>query len=75
MITAKILLDSVQKVKEFSSVVAKMEAECELVQGARILDAKSIMGIFSLDLQVPVELKIDTDASELPKSLKKFLAE
>ena len=74
MITVKILLDSVQKVKEFSSVVSKMEAECELVQGARILDAKSIMGIFSLDLEEPVELRIDTDRADLPKSLKKFLA-
>lgn len=75
MITVKILLDSVQKVKEFSSIVARLEAECELVQGARILDAKSIMGIFSLELQEPVTLKIDTDSSELPKGLKKFLAE
>ncbi len=75
MVTAKILLDSVQKVKEFSSAVARMEAECELVQGPRILDAKSIMGIFSLNLEEPVLLRINTDGSELPKSLRKFLAE
>lgn len=73
MITVKVLLDNVQKVKEFSSAVSKMEAECELVQGARILDAKSIMGIFSLNLEEPVELRIDTDRTDLPKSLKKFL--
>lgn len=73
MITVKVLLDNVQKVKEFSSAVSKMEAECELVQGVRILDAKSIMGIFSLNLEEPVELRIDTDRTDLPKSLKKFL--
>jgi phosphocarrier protein HPr len=75
MITVKILLDSVQKVKEFSAIVAKTEAECELIQGPRILDAKSIMGIFSLNLQEPVQLRINSDRSELPKSLKKFLAD
>jgi phosphocarrier protein HPr len=73
MVTVQILLDSVQKVKEFSTAVSKMEAECELVQGARILDAKSIMGIFSLNLAEPIELRVDTDRVDLPKSLKKFV--
>jgi phosphotransferase system HPr-like phosphotransfer protein len=73
MVTAEILLDTVQKVKDFSSSIIKMEAECELVQGLRILDAKSIMGIFSLDLSKPIQLRIDSDGSDVPEGLKRFL--
>lgn len=68
-----ILIDTVEKVKEFSSVISKSEAECELVEGPRILDAKSIMGIFSLDLSKPIELRIYSDSPELPEALKKFI--
>lgn len=73
MTTVKVLIDSVQKVKEFSSIVSKSETECELVEGPRILDAKSIMGIFSLDLSGPIELRMHSDNPELVKALKKFI--
>lgn len=74
MVAADVLLDSVQKVKDFSSAIIQTGAECELVQGARILDAKSIMGIFSLDLSKPIRLRIDADLPEIPQNLKQFLA-
>lgn len=74
MTTVKVLIDSIQKVKEFSSIISRWNAECELVDGPRILDAKSIMGIFSLNLSKPIELRIHSDNANLVESIRKFIA-
>ncbi len=52
--------------KNFVSITAKFDAEIDLVSGRYIIDAKSIMGIFSIDLSKPVRIRIyegkeDTD--------------
>ena len=73
MITVKVLIDSVEKVKRFSSVVSKIGADCELVEGVHIIDAKSIMGIFSLNLKKPIQLDIHTDNKEVLEKLKDFI--
>lgn len=73
MISVKILIDSVQKVKAFSSIVSKENVDCELVQGVHILDAKSIMGIFSMKLDEPIQLNIDSDNKEVLDHLKDFI--
>ncbi|WBY64935.1 MAG: HPr domain-containing protein [Thermocaproicibacter melissae] len=73
MTTVKVLIDSIQKVKEFSSIIARWNVECELVDGPRILDAKSIMGIFSLNLSKPLELRIHSDNANLVESIRKFI--
>ncbi len=75
MLTVKVLLDSIEKVKKFSSAVSKIAVDCELVEGARIVDAKSIMGIFSMDLEKPMELQIHTDDRGVLKPLEPFFAE
>lgn len=74
MLTVKILIDSVEKVKRFSSVVSKIGADCELVEGVHIIDAKSIMGIFSMDLKNPIQLNIHSDNTEILDKLKDFIA-
>ncbi|MCI9532271.1 MAG: HPr family phosphocarrier protein [Lachnospiraceae bacterium] len=51
-------LDSIDKVKNFVSITAKFDAEIDLVSGRYVIDAKSIMGIFSIDLSKPVRLRI-----------------
>lgn len=75
MITVKILIDSIEKVKRFSSIISKENADCELVEGFHILDAKSVMGIFSLNLTKPVELRIHSDSSEILKKIREFIVE
>lgn len=75
MITVKILIDSIEKVKKFSSIISKESVDCELVEGVRILDAKSIMGIFSLDLTKPIQLNIHSENKEILKKLKDFIVE
>lgn len=48
MKTVKISLNSIDKVKAFVNEVTKFDAEFDLVSGRYVIDAKSIMGIFSL---------------------------
>ena len=75
MITVKILIDSIEKVKELSSILSKEGADCEIVEGLHIVDAKSIMGIFSLDLTKPVRLDIHSDDRGILEKLKEFIVE
>ena len=49
--------DTLAKVKSFVNEVTKFDNEFDLVSGRYVVDAKSIMGIFSLDLTKPITLK------------------
>lgn len=77
MTTVSISLNSIEKVKSFVNEIAKYNCDFDLISGRYVIDAKSIMGIFSLDLSQPITLKIHTDETELPvilESLKPYLA-
>ena len=69
MKTVKISLNSIDKVKTFVNVINRFDAEFDLVSGRYVIDAKSIMGIFSLDLSKPIELIIHADGDELDQAL------
>lgn len=58
MTTVKISLNSIDKVKTFVNDLAKFDSDFDLVSGRYVIDAKSIMGIFSLDLSKPIDLSI-----------------
>ena len=61
MKTVNISLNSNDKVKAFVNTIAKYDVDFDLVSGRYVIDAKSIMGIFSLDLSKPIELSIHSD--------------
>lgn len=61
MTTVKISLNSIDKVKSFCETVARFDCDLDLISGRYIIDAKSIMGIFSLDLSKDIDLNIHTD--------------
>ena len=61
MKTAKISLNSIDKVKAFVNEISKFDCDFDLVSGRYVIDAKSIMGIFSLDLSKPLVLNAGTD--------------
>ncbi|HCL03443.1 MAG TPA: PTS sugar transporter [Lachnoclostridium phytofermentans] len=63
MKTVKISLNSIDKVKSFVNDVTKFDSDFDLVSGRYVIDAKSIMGIFSLDLSKPIELNIHGDGN------------
>ena len=56
-----ISLNSIDKVKSFVNTITKFDSDFDLISGRYVIDAKSIMGIFSLDLSQPIELTIHAD--------------
>ena len=69
MKTVQISLNSIDKVKSFVNDISKFDFDFDLVSGRYVIDAKSIMGIFSLDLSKPIDLNINTDGSDLENVL------
>lgn len=63
MKTVQISLNSIDKVKSFVNEITKYDNDFDLVSGRYVIDAKSIMGIFSLDLSKPIELNIHAEES------------
>ena len=77
MQTVKISLDSIEKVKSFVNTIARFDADLDLVSGRYVIDAKSIMGIFSLDLSNPITLNIHGNESmdTILEALKPYIIE
>ena len=75
MKTVKVSLNSIDKVKTFVNLINRFNAEFDLVSGRYVIDAKSIMGIFSLDLSKPIELAIHTETGldEIMEVLKPYI--
>ena len=75
MKTVKISLNSIDKVKSFVNDITKFDYDFDLVSGRYVIDAKSIMGIFSLDLSKPIDLNIhaDDNVEEIMEMLKPYL--
>ena len=64
MKTCEILLNSIDAVKSFVNIVSSYDFDVDLISGRYTVDAKSIMGIFSLDLSKPINVKIHSDECE-----------
>ena len=77
MKTVQISLNSIDKVKSFVNEITKFDYDFDLVSGRYVIDAKSIMGIFSLDISKPIELNIHAESGidEIMATLKPYLAE
>lgn len=61
MKTVNIMLNTINDVKQFVNTVARFDFDVDIVSGRYAVDAKSIMGIFSLDLSKKLELQAHTD--------------
>ena len=74
--TAVLLLDNMEKVKEFVSIALTKPYDVDLVSGKYVINGKSIMGIFSLDLAKPVMVNADTgNDNEFATQVEKFIFE
>ena len=72
----KIKLTNVQDIRDFVKEIILTTYEVDLVQGRYVIDAKSIMGIFSLDLLSPITLVAHTDfADELFEKIAKYVVD
>ncbi len=71
-------LNSIDKVKSFVKDISQFDYDLDLISGRYVIDAKSLLGIFSLDLSRPIELFIHADdeqAAEVIEALKAYIAE
>ncbi len=74
MIKMRILIDSVDKVKSFVNITGKTDYDIDIVSGRYVIDGKSIMGIFSLNLSEPMDIIIHGDniSEDIIAELKQF---
>ena len=76
MKTVKISLNSIDKVKSFVNVISQFDSDFDLISGRYVIDAKSIMGIFSLDLAQDIDLTIHAENdAEIVEALKEYIVE
>ena len=76
MKSATIRLSLVENVNKFVNIVSRYPFDMDLRAGRHVVDAKSILGIFSLDLSRPITLEIySDDCQELMKDIQPFIEE
>ena len=74
MKSVQIRLSTIADVRDFVNIVAKTDADIDLQSGRYVVDGKSIMGIFSLDLLSPITLTVHSDdADEVLAQLERFI--
>lgn len=74
MKSINVRLSTIADVQEFVSIVAKSDIDIDLISGRYVVDAKSIMGIFSLNLMAPIQLTAHSDdTDELFAALDRFI--
>ena len=74
MKTFDLLLSSINDVKDFVNIVSTYDFDVDLTSGTYVVDAKSIMGIFSLDLSKPIKVEVHSDdCDKFMEELDKFI--
>ena len=71
-----VLISSINDVKNFVNIVSKYDFDIDLISDRYVVDAKSIMGIFSLDLTKPITVEVHSDDTDaIAEELKPYMAE
>jgi phosphotransferase system HPr-like phosphotransfer protein len=74
MVTLEIKLDTLNSVRTFNQIMMKQPYEVDLVSGRYVVDAKSFMGLLSLDFSNKLTLKCHTDdMDDIPEELDEFI--
>ena len=68
-------LSTIERAKKFNSIALSFEEDIDLIKERYVLDAKSILGIFSIDISNPVNVKIHTDNDEVSEKFYKSILE
>lgn len=74
MTTIEIRLPNVQAVQSFVEAISPLNGDFELLHDGYILDARSLMGIFSLDLSQPLQLRVYNDEPKVLQTLQPYHA-
>ena len=73
----EVMLTSINDVKQFVNAACDQPSDIDVISGRYIIDAKSIMGIFSIDLAKPISVEVhgtDEDAAAFYEAVKQFVA-
>ena len=75
--TFLVSLNAIDKVKRFVNVTSSFVNDFDLVSGRYVIDGKSIMGIFSLDLTKNIDLIVhyedETEITKIVDALSSFI--
>lgn len=72
MLELKIKLNIINDIKEFLATVTKIDEDVDLIKGRYIIDAKSTMGLFTVDLSEPVKIVIHSDNKDFLELFRKW---
>lgn len=72
MLELKIKLNIINDIKEFLAAATKTAEDIDLIKGRYVIDAKSTMGLFTVDLSEPVKIVIHSDNKELLEPFRKW---
>lgn len=74
-----ILINTIDKVRDFSNRMSNVTPDVDIIVGRYVIDAKSIMGLFSVDLSKPLLFKIHSDSesicNEIKEKIKEYIVE
>ena len=70
MLDTYVSLGTIESVKNFVTKITEFEEDFDLIQGKYVIDAKSVLGIFSIDLSKPVLLRINAEGDRLEQIKK-----
>lgn len=74
MVKRKVRIENMKDVDTFNKLCSKFDCDMDLISGKYYVNAKSIMGIFSLDLEMPLELAADMEDEKIVDNVfKEFL--
>lgn len=73
MRTVYVSLPTIETVQNFVERISPLGGQFDLLWDEYILDAKSLMGIFGLDLTKPIELRIEKDTEETMRAIRPFI--
>lgn len=75
MITQKVLLNNIESVNVFVKKMEDKSFDVDLISGKYLVNAKSMMGVLSLDLTQPVTVNADTDDEAFIEEIKEYIFE
>lgn len=76
MVKTKVKIDSVSDAKQFVGICSAVDFNVELIAAPYIINGKSIMGIFSLDLSKPIDMEAYCeDGDEFVERISSFVVQ
>ena len=75
MRTVYVSLPTVMDVKRFVENISSLKGDFDLIDGRYVVDARSLMGIFGMDLTKPMQLRIHNDSKKALQAIQSFVVE